>query len=91
MSRASPLGHVDGDRVEVDAGAAETVDTDRVAPLRQGGVIRVAEHRVDVVYLAESLKERDQVQELRVGHVVEPRGHWNLQNDNTVDKRETVA
>lgn len=31
--------------------------------------------RVDVVHFAQPLEERDQVQQLGVGHVVEPRGH----------------
>lgn len=36
------------------------------------------EDRVDVVHFAKSLEERDEVQQLRVGHVVEPRGHRHL-------------
>lgn len=33
---------------------------------------------IDVVYFAQPLKERDEVQQLCVGHVVEPRGHGHL-------------
>lgn len=33
---------------------------------------------VDVVHFAQPLEERDQVQQLGVGHVVEPRGHRHL-------------
>lgn len=36
------------------------------------------EHRVDVIHFAQPLEERQEVQELRVGHVVEPRGHRHL-------------
>lgn len=42
------------------------------------GLPLVLEDRVDVVHLAQPLKERDEVQQLRVGHVVKPRGHGNL-------------
>lgn len=33
---------------------------------------------VDVVHLAQPLEEGDEVQQLRVGHVIEPRGHGHL-------------
>lgn len=33
------------------------------------------EDRVDTVHFAQPLEERDEVQQLRVGHVVEPGGH----------------
>lgn len=33
--------------------------------------------RVDVVHFAQPLEERDEIQQLGVGHVVEPRGHRN--------------
>lgn len=38
----------------------------------------VLEDGVDVVHFAQPLEERDEVQELSVGHVVEPRGHRHL-------------
>lgn len=38
----------------------------------------VLEDCVDVVHLAQLLKEWDEVQQFRVGHVVEPRCHRNL-------------
>lgn len=41
------------------------------AALLAGGSL-VLEDRVDVVHFAQPLKERDEVQQLRVGHVVEP-------------------
>lgn len=36
------------------------------------------EDRVDVVHFAQPLEERDEVQQLGVGHVVEPRSNGNL-------------
>lgn len=47
----------------------------------------VLEDRVDVVHLAQPLEEWDEVQQLRVGHVVEPRGHGNLRRK--VGKKQT--
>lgn len=41
------------------------------AALLAGGSL-VLEDCVDVVHFAQPLKERDEVQQLRVGHVVEP-------------------
>ena len=34
---------------------------------------------VDVIHFAQLLEERDEVQQLGVGHVVEPRGHGHLE------------
>lgn len=34
--------------------------------------------RVDVIHFAQPLEERDEVQQLRVRHVIEPRGHGHL-------------
>ncbi len=41
---------------------------------------------VDVVHLAQLLEEGDEVQQLGVGHVVEPRGHRHLE-ENTKDQQ----
>lgn len=48
----------------------------------------VLEDSVDIVHLAQLLKERDEVQQLRVGHVVEPRGHRNLQQEVNQNKKQ---
>lgn len=49
----------------------------RGAPLAGGAL--VLEDRVDVIHTAQPLEEGDEVQQLRVGHVVEPRGHGHLE------------
>lgn len=41
-------------------------------------VIAVAQHLVDVLHAAELLEERNQIEELRVCHVVEPWSYWHL-------------
>lgn len=43
-------------------------------------VIGVPQNGVDVLHFAQLLEEGDQVAQLRVGHVVEPRGHGHLIN-----------
>lgn len=48
--------------------------------LLAGGPL-VLEDRVDVVHFAQPLEERDEVQQLGVGHVVEPRGHGHLEGN----------
>ena len=37
-----------------------------------------SQHGVHIVHTGQVLKEWHQVQELRVRHVVKPRGHWHL-------------
>ena len=44
----------------------------------------VLEDRVDVVHFAQPLEERDEVQQLGVGHVVEPRGHRHLDGNQNI-------
>lgn len=39
------------------------------------------ENSVDVVHFAQLFEERDEVQQLGVGHVVEPRGHGHLSEE----------
>lgn len=46
------------------------------APLAGGPLL--LQDSVDVVHFAEPLEEGDEVQQLRVGHVIEPRGHGHL-------------
>lgn len=46
------------------------------APLAGGALL--LQDGVDVVHLAQPLEEGDEVQQLRVGHVIEPRGHGHL-------------
>ena len=52
----------------------------RSRTLLAGGPL-VLEDRVDVVHFAQPLEERDEVQQLGVGHVVEPRGHGHLEGN----------
>lgn len=52
----------------------------RSRALLAGGPL-VLEDRVDVVHFAQPLEERDEVQQLGVGHVVEPRGHGHLEGN----------
>lgn len=44
---------------------------------------QVLQHPVHVLLFAQSLKERQQVQELRVSHVIKPRLHGNLRKTQT--------
>lgn len=47
-------------------------------PLAGGALL--LQDSVDVVHFAQPLEEGDEVQQLCVGHVIEPRGHGNLDN-----------
>lgn len=51
-------------------------DYDKVALLARGPLL--LEDGVDIIHFAQLLKERDKVQQLRVGHVIKPRGHRHL-------------
>ena len=42
------------------------------------GRVSVAQHRVHIVHAGDRLEERQQIEQLSVGHVVEPRRHRNL-------------
>lgn len=42
---------------------------------------------VDVIHLAQPLEEGDEVQQLGVGHVVEPRGHRHLEENTNYQQR----
>ena len=44
-------------------------------------ILLVLQDRVDVVHFAQPLEEGDEVQQLCVGHVVEPRGHGHLDHN----------
>lgn len=46
------------------------------APLAHGALL--LQDSVDVVHFAQPLEEGDEVQQLCVGHVIEPRGHGHL-------------
>lgn len=46
------------------------------APLARGALL--LQDSVDVVHFAQPLEEGDEVQQLCVGHVIEPRGHGHL-------------
>ena len=72
------LGHVDGDRIEV-YGLIVTCDKHRVVAMLRQGIVRVTQHRVHILHLTESLEKRNQIQQLRIGHIVEPRRNWHLQ------------
>lgn len=47
----------------------------------------VLQNSVHVLFLAQSLKERKQVQQLGVGHVIEPRLHGNLRRKKKKTKK----
>lgn len=57
----------------------------RRALCRVVGVVRVAQHCVHTVHLAQFLEKRYQVQELGVRHVVEPRSDRHLQKSLHTD------
>lgn len=40
---------------------------------------------VDVIDFAQPLEERDEVQQLCVGHVIEPRGHRHLNKNISIN------
>lgn len=48
--------------------------------LQLGLGARVAQHGVHRVDLTELLEQRNQIEQLRVGGVVEPRLHWHLES-----------
>lgn len=50
------LGHIDWDRVQID------IWVERIAAVGQCSMIRVAQHCVDVINLAKTLKKRNQIQ-----------------------------
>ena len=83
--KQSPLYHDVGGavRVPVVAGAPHP----DVAAAAHAGL----EQGVDVVGLGEALEEGDEVEELAVVHVVEPRGHGNLECKMLIDSFATPS
>ena len=73
-STASPLDHDVGGAVGVPVAVAHLLPA--AAGVVAGGA--GLEQGVDVVGLGEPLEEGDEVEELAVVHVVEPRGHGYL-------------
>lgn len=63
----------------------------RAAEMRSGTLLArgplLLEDVVDIIHFAQLLEEGDEVQQLGVGHVVEPRGHRNL--DRNTDYQQS--
>jgi hypothetical protein len=74
------LGDVESHRIKVDRRIVVILigHDNRITSVGQSRVVGIAKDRVHVVDLTESLKERDQIQQLRIGHIVEPRGYRDL-------------
>lgn len=46
---------------------------------------------VDIVHFAQPLEERDEIQQLSVGHVVEPGGHGHLYGKNMLSIQSEIT